>query len=55
MLYLADELFVAKLSTKSGDETLKKLLTKKVTSDTQKALDKVDKDTKLFKPVTGFV
>ena len=55
MLYLADELFLAKLSTKSGDETLKKLLTKKATSDTQEALDKVDEDTQLSEPVKSFI
>ena len=55
VLYLADELFTTKLSTKSGDETLKKLLTKKATSDTQEALDKVDKDTQLSQPVKSFI
>ena len=55
MLYLADELFATKLSTKSGDETLKKLLTKQATSDTQDALDEVDKDTQLSQPVMSFI
>ena len=55
VLYLADELFATKLSTKSGDETLKKLLTKQATSDTQDALDEVDKDTQLSRPVVSFI
>ena len=55
VLYLADDLFAAKLSMKSGDETLKKLLTKQATSDTQDALDEVDEDTQLLKPVKSFI
>ena len=55
VLYLADELSATKKEAKKGDETLKKLLTKEATSDTQAALDEVDEDTQVRQPIKSFI